>query len=182
MLHAVRRHHRGAVLCYAAILAGTGTAWFTCGEEHFETLGLQSTISILLALLTAALIRCEGRLPIRVLGSMLLRWFHYDANRQATPWMFQSPCGNATVRPRWAFTTIGVMAVAINNLASGYFHITMPISRKFAVVRPEMMQSALAVLATAAFCVVVPMAVLGLLLCIIAGPSLRAFDELYSTN
>jgi len=182
MLHAVRFHDFGSLWCCVAVLAGLAMAWFTCAEKHLSTIGLQSTVSVLLALFAAALIRCEGRLPLRLLGRMLLDWLYYDVDGQATPWMFQSPCGDTASRSRWAFATIGVMAVAINNLASGYAHIVVPVSRTAAVFRPDMLQPILALLVAAVFCVAVPLAVLGLLLSIIAGPVLRAFDGLYSTH
>jgi hypothetical protein len=182
MLHAVRSHDYGPVWIYMAILAGLAMARFTCSERHFGTLGIQATVAILMALLTAALLRCEGRLPIGLLGRMLLHWFHYDANRQSTPWMLQSPCGDAVARQRWAWTTVGVMAVAINNLASGYLHFTTPVARMVGIIRPEITQPCLALLITVVCCVAVPMAVLGLVFSIIAGPALKAFDELYSTH
>ncbi len=182
MLHAVRFHDLGLLCCYVAVFAGLAMAWFTCDGRHLSTIGIQSTVSILLALLAAALIRCEGRLPAGLLGRMLLDWFYYDANGQATPWMFQSPCGDTVTRSQWALTTIGFMAVAINNLASGYAHIVVPVSQTVAVFRPDVLQPIIALLVAALLCVAVPLAILGLLLSIIAGPTLKAFDELYSTD
>ena len=31
-------------------------------------------------------------------GLTMLHWFYYDANRQSTPWTFQSACGDTVIR------------------------------------------------------------------------------------
>ena len=180
MLWAVRSHDYGFLWCYASVLAALAITWLRCGEERLSSMSLQFTVSILLALLIAAIIRCDGRLPLRLLGGLLLRWFYYNTNKQATPWMFQSPCGNVAARSRWALATVGLMAVAMNNLSCGYAVLAIPVAKTVAVFYPELTFPILTLTISTLLCIAVPLTILALLLCIIAGPALKAFDELYS--
>lgn len=180
MTLAVRGHDYGVLWCYGAVLAGIAIGWFTRNNTPTAAIGLQSSVAILLVLAAAAFIRCDGRLPLRVLGKILLRWCFDNANGQTTPWMFQSPCGETLTRSAWAKAVVGLVAVAINNLAGGYVLLVVSLSHRLAIFWPEWTQPLLAVSMVAVLGVAVPLTAITLLLSIIAGPALKAFNELYS--
>ena len=143
-------------------------------------IGLHAVVSILFGLFVAAIVRCGGKLPFRHVKQMLLLWFMYDWDAQATPWMFRSPCGEILFRRRWFWAVLATVAVAVNHLGGAYASVSVPASQSLSIFWPEWTQPALMTLITAVWCLAVPVIVLGLIVSIIAGPALSAFDELYS--
>ncbi len=180
VLRAIKSHDYGFLWCCVAVAPALTVTW--CSRESLPAsgTGLHAVVSILFGLFVAAIVRCGGRLPLRLVAQMLLRWFMYDWDAQATPWMFQSPCGEMLFRRRWFWSVLATVAVAVNHLAGAYAIVSVPTSQSLAVFWPEWTQPVLMTLTTAVCCLSVPVIVLALIVCIIAGPALSAFDELYS--
>jgi len=179
-LRAIKSHDHGFLWCCLAVAAALTVTW--CSRESFPApaIGLHAVVSILFGLFVAAIVRCGGRLPLRLEKQILLRWFMYDWDAQATPWMFRSPCGEMFFRRRWFWAVLATVAVAVNHLGGAYASVSVPASQSLAIFWPEWTQPVLMTLITAVCCLAVPVIVLGLIVCIVAGPAFRAFDELYS--
>ena len=94
--------------------------------------------------------------------------------------MFQSPCGEMLFRRRWFWAVVATVAIAVNHLAGAYAIVSVPASLSLAIIWPEWTQTVLLTLITAVCCIAVPVIMLALIVCIIAGPALSAFEELYS--
>ncbi len=179
-LRAIKSHDYGFLWCFGAVLAAFAMTWYMRETLPASAIGIHAVTAILFGLFIAAIFRCGGRLPVRLLARMLLHWFTYDWDAQATPWMFQSPCGEMRFRRRWFGAVLATVAVAVNHLAGAYVVISVPLSRSLAVFWPEWIQPVLMVLVTAVCCLVVPVIMFALILCIIADPAISAFEELYS--
>jgi len=179
-LRAIKSHDHGFLWCCVAVATALSVTW--CSRESFpaSVIGLHAVVSILFGLFVAAIVRCGGRLPFRLVKQMLFRWFMYDWDAQATPWMFQSPCGGMLFRRRWFWAVLAMVAIAVNHLAGAYVSVSVPVSQLLAIFWAEWTQPVLMTLITAVCCLAVPVTVLALIVCIIAGPALSAFDELYS--
>lgn len=180
VLRAIRSHDYGFLWCLGAVLVSFAMTWYMRETLPASAIGIHAVISILFGLFIAAIVRCGGRLPVRLLVRMLLHWFTYDWDAQATPWMFQSPCGEMRFRRRWFGAAFASVAVAVNHLAGAYSVISVSLSPSLAIFWPEWIQPVLMVLITAFCCFAVPVIMFALILYIIAGPALSAFEELYS--
>lgn len=180
LLRAIKAHDYGFLWCFIAMATALTVTW--CSRESFpaSAIGLHAVVSVLFGLFIAAIVRCGGSLPLQLVRQMLLRWFTYDWDAQATPWMFQSPCGEIPFRRRWFWAVLATVAIAVNHLAGAYAVISVPASQSMAIIWPEWTQPVLMTAITAVCCLAVPVIVLTLIVCIIAGPALRAFDNLYS--
>lgn len=180
VLRAVKSHDYGFLLCFGAVLVALAMTWYMRETLPASAIGIHAVTAMLFGLFITAIIRCGGPPPVRLLLHMLLHWFTYDWDAQATPWMFQSPCGEMLFRRRWFGAALASVAIAVNHLAGAYSVISVPLSRTLAIFWPEWIQPVLMVLATASCCFAVPVIMFALILCIIAGPALSAFEELYS--
>lgn len=180
VLRATKSHDYGFLWCFAAVLVAFAMTWYMRETLPASAIGIHAVTTILFGLFIASIVRCGGRLPVRPLVRMLLHWFTYDWDAQATPWMFQSPCGEMLFRRCWFGAVLATVAVAVNHLAGAYAVISVPQSRSLAIFWPEWTQPVLMVLVTASCCFVLPVIIFALILCIIAGPALSAFEELYS--